>query len=49
MDVGTLEQGLWDAACEIRGLLHAPRFLGRSAEKALVVAVAGKASASRND
>jgi type I restriction enzyme M protein len=26
MDVGTLEQWLWDAACEIRGPLDAPKF-----------------------
>lgn len=25
MDVGTLEQRLWDVACEIRGPLDAPR------------------------
>ena len=26
MDVGTLEQWLWDAACEVRGPLDAPKF-----------------------
>jgi len=26
MEVGTLEQWLWDAACEIRGPLDAPKF-----------------------
>ena len=26
MDGGTLEQWLWDAACEIRGPLDAPKF-----------------------
>lgn len=26
MDVGTLEQWLWDAACEIRGPMDAPKF-----------------------
>ena len=26
MDVGTLEQWLWDAACEIRGPFDAPKF-----------------------
>ncbi len=26
MDVGTLEQWLWDAACEIRGPVDAPKF-----------------------
>lgn len=26
MDVRTLEQWLWDAACEIRGPLDAPKF-----------------------
>lgn len=26
MDVATLEQWLWDAACEIRGPLDAPKF-----------------------
>ncbi len=26
MDLGTLEQWLWDAACEIRGPLDAPKF-----------------------
>ncbi|NHZ71351.1 MAG: hypothetical protein GWP18_06880 [Proteobacteria bacterium] len=26
MDVGTLEQSLWDAVCEIRGPLDAPKF-----------------------
>ena len=26
MDVSTLEQWLWDAACEIRGPLDAPKF-----------------------
>ena len=26
MDIGTLEQWLWDAACEIRGPLDAPKF-----------------------
>lgn len=28
MDVGRLEQWLWDAACEIRGPLDAPKFKG---------------------